>query len=113
VSKLMPLAGRRPPKSRVHVRPTDVSNVRGPLTIDERRRLAGQISMSLCNLEAFRLFWIPLSRRVTARSIQPRRRFRLPPGALEVGVYAYGVKTADVLRDLEDFIQERCSPHDD
>lgn len=80
------------------------------LTKAERRQLRSQIACSLCNLHAFRLFWLPVHRRIMARSISCTRQFRVPPGAELVGVYAHGVDSAGILDDLAEVIRRTPEP---
>lgn len=77
-----------------------------PLTKAERARCRSQISMTLANLGAdgFRLYWYDPMRRLVARSIAPRRRFRVPDDAVLVGTYASGIPARDVLGDLEELL---------
>jgi hypothetical protein len=73
------------------------------LTHEERKRLANRISMTLANLPgAFTLYWIPEQRRIAARSIDSAKPWRVPPGALKIGVYCGPMRARTVLEDLED-----------
>jgi hypothetical protein len=68
--------------------------------------------MTFCNLFAFKLFWIPAERRVAARSVSVTRHFKVPPGAVLVGVYAHGkdIRTLDVLEDLLETLERTPAP---
>lgn len=68
--------------------------------------IRSRIATALCNLGAFRLFWMPRHRCVVARSMSVQRAFRVPPGAVEVGAYEAGsIKARDILDDLAEVIQ--------
>ena len=66
----------------------------------ERERFARQFRSSL-SLEVFVAYWIPAARRVTVRSVNAQRRFRLAEGAVEIGVYAAPFPAPDFVDDLE------------
>lgn len=75
------------------------------LAPNERRLIRSRIAMALCNLPEFRVYWLPGHRMVACRSLSVRRRFRLPPGAVELGVYSHDGTTApEIVRDLEELI---------
>ena len=68
--------------------------------------------MTVCNLGAdgFALYWLDRARCVVARSLAPRRRFRVPDGAQLIGQYAHGVATSDVIADLEELLERLPEP---
>lgn len=78
-----------------------------PLSDAERRRIRSQISCSLCNLRAFKLYWLPRLRVIVCRSVSVRRRFRVPEGACLVGTYSHGIAAADILSDLAELLEGR------
>lgn len=51
------------------------------------------------------IYWIPSTRELRARSANPRKRFKLPPDAARVGVYAYPFNPDDFLEDLDDCLE--------
>lgn len=83
-----------------------------PLTKAERQRIMAQVACSLCNLGEFNAFWLPRQRKLTVRSvIVVRRSFRLPAGAVFVGVYVHGgVATAEVMSDLDELLERIPEP---
>lgn len=68
--------------------------------------------MTLCNLGAdgFSLYWFNPMRRVVARSLAPRRRFRVPEGAHLIGRYSDGITTADILAELSELLERLPEP---
>lgn len=81
-----------------------------PLTPEERLQIRGQVSMTLANLAAFRLYWLPNLRRVCARSLSVTRRFAVPAEAVLVGEYEAPIPTGDVLADLEELLERLPEP---
>lgn len=81
-----------------------------PLTKGERKRIRSQVSCSLVNLGAFKLFWLPSWRRILARSLSVTRHFRVPSEAQLVGEYEHGIPAADIVRDLEELLDRLPEP---
>jgi hypothetical protein len=76
------------------------------LTVPELFKMRQQVSCALANLGEFRLYFSRKHRCVIARSTHVARHFRVPPGAVEVGVYAADtIKARDILGDLAEVIQ--------
>jgi hypothetical protein len=80
------------------------------VTVAEFVRLRQQVSCALANLGEFRLYWSPRHRRILARSVSITRPFRVPPDALQVGIYSAPVRARDVLGDLEEIIARLREP---
>jgi hypothetical protein len=75
------------------------------LTQAERATIRQRASAALANLGEFRLYWVPKHRCITARSLSVRRRFRIPRGAVEVGLYSSaGSRARDILDDLSELL---------
>ncbi len=81
-----------------------------PLTKAERARIRSQVSMTLANLAAFKLFWLPSRRRILARSVSCTRHFRVPVDAVLVGTFERPIAAADILRDLEELLERLPEP---
>lgn len=100
----------RPFNNGYHARPDlDVSR---PFTLIEERWLRSKISMYLCNLQDFALYWVPSLQRLAGRGrnkgdpfVNTRGSPALPRDAILIGWYAQGdVRTDTVLEDLEDVL---------
>jgi hypothetical protein len=81
-----------------------------PLTPEERRTIRQRISCALANLGEFRIYWLPSHRCIACRSVSITRHFRVPPDAVEVGIYSAPVRARDVLGDLEEIIARLREP---
>lgn len=81
-----------------------------PLTAQERGRIKSQLSCSLCNLGAFRLYWLPSRRRILARSVSCTRHFAIPEEAQLIGEYEHGIAARDILADLEELVAQLPEP---
>lgn len=66
-----------------------------------RRAMKSQFSMSCSNLAEFRAYWIGDPERFLARSVACQRAFRIPAGAVEIGVYAHPFNPDAFLADLD------------
>lgn len=73
--------------------------------------IRSRIASALCNLDAFRLFWLAAQRVVVARSLSGQRAFRVPAGAVEVGVYqAGGLNAGEIIADLSELLERLPEP---
>ena len=66
-----------------------------------RRAFKSQFSMTCANLAEFRAYWIGDPLRFLARSLICERQFRVPGGAIEIGVYERGIDPETFLADLD------------
>ena len=78
--------------------------------IYDRAAIRSQFTMSLANLGEFRVFWLPEHRRIMARSVSCTRHFKVPPGALLVGVYSTPCKTDAFFDDLDELLRTAADP---
>lgn len=76
----------------------------------DRAAIRSQFTMSLANLGEFRVFWLPEHRRIMARSVSCTRHFKVPPGALLVGVYSTPCKTDAFFDDLDELLRTAADP---
>jgi hypothetical protein len=70
----------------------------------DRLRARSRIAAALCNLGEFRLYLLPATGRLMARSVMPAhsRGWPVPEGAQLVGVYAHGgIRAPEVLEDVD------------
>lgn len=74
----------------------------------DRAAVRQQFTMSCANLGEFRAFWVPDHRRIACRSVSCSRQFRVPPGALEIGVYSAPCATDTFFEDLDDLLTRSC-----
>lgn len=70
----------------------------------DREKIRSQFTMSLANLGAFRVFWLPKLRRIMVRSISCERQFRVPEEAQLVGTFAAPCRTEDFFEALDELI---------
>ncbi len=84
-----------PPKRRRHRAP-----------VGDPRRYRSLIAAALCNLGLFRLYVLPGTRKLIARSVTVARPHKVPQGAVLVGLYQQGgIASADVLEDVAELLQ--------
>lgn len=76
----------------------------------DRAAIRSQFTMSLANLGEFRVFWLPELRRIMARSISCTRHFKVPEGALLVGVYSNPCRTDAFFDDLDELLRTASEP---
>lgn len=71
---------------------------------DEERWCAGRKFSRSQHLEHIEMYWVPTIRGVIARTIGATREFRLPPGAISIGIYTPPFNVETFLGDLEDLL---------